>query len=91
MLIYRRLTFCFKSIYALRKSYLRSTMGPLKLSNIAIINIEKSYANRIFQKSMDRIIDTFGKRKKIFNTCTFDGICTCFNYFCYITLRRLIL
>ena len=39
-------------------------MEQTRLSSIAIINIEKSYANRILQESMDRIIDIIGKRNK---------------------------
>ena len=46
-----------------RKSYLCSTMGQTRLSIIAIINIERSYANRILEESMNRIIGIFGKRK----------------------------
>ena len=38
------------------------------MSSTAIINIEKSYANRIFQESIDRIIDTLGKQKIFFLT-----------------------
>ena len=38
-------------------------MGKTRLTSVAIINIEKSYANRILQESMDKIIDIFGKRK----------------------------
>ena len=38
-------------------------MGQTRLSSIATIYIERSYANRILQVSMDRIIDVFGKRK----------------------------
>ena len=45
-----------------RKSYLRSAVGYTRLS-IATIYIERSYANRIFQVLMDRIIDIFRKRK----------------------------
>ena len=30
---------------------------------IVIVNIERCYANRIFQESMDSIIDILGKRK----------------------------
>ena len=37
--------------------------GTKKTECIGIINIETSYSNRILQKSMDRIIDIFGKRK----------------------------
>ena len=40
-------------------------MGQTRLSSIAIIYIERSYANRILQVSMDRIIDTFVKRKNL--------------------------
>ena len=42
------------------KTYLRSTMGQQRVSNIALINIER--ASLIFQ-DMDRIIDIFGRRK----------------------------
>ena len=45
------------------KYYLRSTVRQTRLSSIAIIYTERSCANRIFQVSMDRIIDIFGKRK----------------------------
>ena len=45
----------------LRKSYLCSKMGQTRLSIIAIINIERSHANRILQESMNRIIGIFGK------------------------------
>ena len=47
----------------LRTSYLRSTVVQTRLSSVAIINIERSYANRILQKFMYRIINIFGKRK----------------------------
>ena len=46
----------------LRTSYLRSTVVQTRLSSVAIINIERSYANRILQKFMYRIINIFGKR-----------------------------
>ena len=49
------------------KSYLRSTMAQTRLSRIATITIERSYANRIHQESMNRIIDIIEKRKKIVN------------------------
>ena len=61
-------SFTSTQLFALNKSYLRSTVGHMKLTSIGIINIEKSYANCIFQRSMDRIIDTFEKRKKTFET-----------------------
>ena len=38
-------------------------MGRTRLSSIAIIYIERSYANHFLQVSMDRVIDIFGKRK----------------------------
>ena len=37
-------------------------MVQTRLSSVAIINIERSYANRILQKFMYRIINIFGKR-----------------------------
>ena len=46
-----------------RKLYLRSTLGQIRLSSIATIYIERSYANCILQVSMDRVIDIFKKRK----------------------------
>ena len=57
MFIYRRLTSCFKSISVNR------ILGQTTSSGIAIIYIQRSYANRILQVSIDRIIDVFGKRK----------------------------
>ena len=49
----------------LRKSYLPSAVVHTRLSSsMVIINIGRPYANRILQKSMDRINDIFGKRKK---------------------------
>ena len=63
MFDYRRLTSCFKSIYVLLKLYLRSTVGQIRLCSIAIINIEKFYANHILWRSMDRIIDILEKEK----------------------------
>ena len=73
--------FALKIFTHLRKSYLRSTMGHVKLSNIAIINIEKSYANRIYQKSWIKSLILLENEKIFSNTCTFDGIYICFNYF----------
>ena len=39
-------------------------MGQIRLSSIAIIDTERSYASCSFQESDDRIINIFGKRKK---------------------------
>ena len=57
MFIYRRLTSCFKNISVNR------ILEQTGLSRIAIMYIERSYANGILQVSMDRIIDVFEKRK----------------------------
>ena len=53
-----------RSFSALRrlKTYLRSTMGQQRVSNIAIINIERAYANSVVNNDIDRIIDMFGRR-----------------------------
>ena len=39
-------------------------MGQTRLSSIVIINIERSYVNRILQQLMDGIIDIFWKKQK---------------------------
>ena len=44
------------------KTYLRSTMGQQRVSNIALINIERAYANYVVSNDMDPIIDIFGRR-----------------------------
>ena len=44
------------------KTYLRSTMGQQRVSNIALINTEREYANSVVKKDMDRIIDIFDCR-----------------------------
>ncbi|CAB4031517.1 zinc finger MYM-type 1-like, partial [Paramuricea clavata] len=41
------------------KTYLRSTMGEERLNSIAVINIERAYANRTIKNDMVKIIDTF--------------------------------
>ena len=53
-----------RSFSALRrmKTYLHSTMGQQRVSNIALINIERVYANSVVDNDMDRIIDIFGRR-----------------------------
>ena len=45
------------------KTYLRSTMGQDRLSSLALICIERAYANRTLENDMEIIIDIFGKRK----------------------------
>ena len=53
-----------RSLSALRhiKKFLRFTMGQDRLSSIAVINIERKYANKTMQNDMQRIIDIFGSR-----------------------------
>ena len=58
-----------RSFSALRKlkTYLRNTMGQQGVNNvsemfIALINIERAYANSVVNNDMDRIIDIFGRR-----------------------------
>jgi hypothetical protein len=45
------------------KTYLRSTMGQQRLNSIALINIERAYANQTIANDMIEIIDTFGERR----------------------------
>ena len=42
-------------------------MGQQRASNIALINIERAYANPVVNNDMDRTIDIFGRR----NVCMF--------------------
>ena len=57
----------------IRKSYLRSTIGQTRLSSIAIINIERSYTNRILQ---NRWIESliFMEKEEIVNLFFFQTI-----------------
>ena len=50
-----------RSFSALRrlKTYLRNIMGQQR---VALINIERAYANSVVNNDMDRIIDIFGRR-----------------------------
>lgn len=45
------------------KTYLRSTMGQDRLNNLAFLNIERSFTNKVTQLQMHDIIDAFGRRK----------------------------
>ena len=51
-----------RSFSALRrlKTYIRSTMGQERLSHLAILSIERGYANLI---DINRVIDIFASRK----------------------------
>ena len=44
------------------KTYLRSSMGQERLSNLALLHIEREYVIKILKEDMEKIIDTFGKR-----------------------------
>ena len=52
-----------RSFSALRriKTYLRSTMCQERLSSLALINIERKYANAL---NTDKVIDIFGRNKR---------------------------
>ena len=54
-----------RSFSALRrlKTYLRSTMGQKRLNSIALINVERAYANSALKNDMEKIIDIFGQRR----------------------------
>ena len=54
-----------RSFSALRrlKTYLRNTWGNnVSVMFIALINIERAYANSVVNNDMDRIINIFGRR-----------------------------
>ena len=44
------------------KTYLRSTMGQQRVSNIALINIKREYTNSVVNNDTDRTIYIFGRR-----------------------------
>ena len=56
--------FAERSFSGLRslKTYLCSTMGQQRVSNIALINIEREYVNPVVNNDIDRTIDIFGRR-----------------------------
>ena len=62
-------------------------MGQTRLNSIAMIYIERSYANRSLQVSMDRIIHIFGKQK---NHESFMRSVHVSIILLYIGLRRLV-
>lgn len=45
------------------KTYLRSTMGQERLSNLALLSIERKFSNKVLKSDMNAIIDIFGHRK----------------------------
>ena len=44
------------------KNHLRSTMGQERLSNLALLHIEREYVNKAIIEDMEDIINTFGER-----------------------------
>jgi hypothetical protein len=60
-------TFCSaeRSFSAFRrlKTYFRSTMSQKRLNSIALINVERAYANSTLKNDMEKIIDIFGQRR----------------------------
>ena len=42
------------------KTYLRNSMGQERLSNLALLHIERDYANKVMNEDMDKMIDAFG-------------------------------
>ena len=53
-----------KSFSSLRrlKTYLRSTMGQGRLSNLALLHIVREYVNKVIIEDIEDIINTFGER-----------------------------
>ena len=86
------LTSSIKSIYNANLIYV--VQWDKGTEYINIINIERSYANRILQESMDRIIKISWKRKNsesFFNKhLNLRSDLYFFKLFCYIVLRRLV-
>ena len=44
------------------KTYLRNSMGQERLSNLALLHIEREFVNKVLKEDMDKMIDTFGQR-----------------------------
>ena len=44
------------------KTYLRNSMGQERLSNLALLHIEREYVNKILEEDMEKMIDALGKR-----------------------------
>ena len=49
-------------IQCVAQQYLRSTIGQQRVSNIALINTERTYANAVVNNDKGRVIDIFGRR-----------------------------
>ena len=46
------------------KTYLRNTMAQERLSNLALLHIEREYVNQVLKNDMEKIIDDFGQRSE---------------------------
>ena len=44
------------------KTYLRNSMGQERLSNLALLHIERENVNEVLKEDMDNMIKTFGQR-----------------------------
>ena len=44
------------------KTYTRNRIGQDRLSNIAILNIERTYANNVLREDLDEVVDTFARK-----------------------------
>ena len=44
------------------KTYLRSTIWQERLSNLALLNIEREYVNKVIIEDIEDITNTFGER-----------------------------
>ena len=44
------------------KTYLRSTCGQERLSNLALLHIETEFVNRVLREDMELMVDVFGER-----------------------------
>ena len=48
-------------IQCVARQHLRSTMGQQRVSNIALFNTGRTYANSVVNNDMGRVIDIFGR------------------------------
>ena len=45
------------------KTYLRNRIGQERLNSIALLNIERIYANKVLENDINKVIDIFARRK----------------------------
>ena len=45
------------------KTYLRNKIGQERLNSIALLNIERIYANKVLENDINKVIDIFARRK----------------------------